>query len=394
MKNLIAIAMILTLTNSAWAVQNIKLGTADINPYVGIKQSYDSNIYLEAAGHEKGSHINRTALGVDVLNNFGPKLELGGGYMLEQLTYSQMGAVNDATHHTVSLTLKAKLPRDASLKFDNKALDTTDQATSQDTERAQRVQNTATVKFEAPLRGKFGYSLDVQHNYNNYKALANNVLDRAELLAGFNVTYLLQPKTKVFVGYTYGDLQYDKATYVSYDATYNNVDLGLMGNLAPKLVGVVKAGAQFRNYKNSLVANGVTAEDDSTLATYSAQLQWKALEKTDVIVFAKRANVETSGSSNRHYTSTLTDLRASREVRKMKVSVGGSFETVDYPEAINSTSDKKRFDHNTNLRVNVDYNMQKWLKAGLGYTYKNRSSNDSSFDYKDNVFGLELKGTF
>jgi len=393
MKNLIAIVIMLTLANSAWAVQNIKLGTVDINPYAGINQSYDSNIYLKDTAL-KSSHINRTTLGVDVLNKFGSKLELGGGYALEQLTYSRSGSINDATHHSLSLNLKAKLPRDASLKFNDKFLDTTDQATSEYTERAQRVQNTALVKMEAPLRGKFGYSIDVQHNYNNYKALAYDALDRAELLAGFNVTYLLQPKTKVFVGYTYGDLRYDKTVSAANDATYNNVDLGVTGKLAPKLVGVVKAGAQFRNYDTALVSGGVTAKDESTLANYSAQLQWTALEKTEVIVFARRANVETNGTASRYYTSTLTDISASREVRKIKVGVGFSFEDVAYPEAISSASAKKRFDHNTNLRLSADYNVQKWLKATLAYAYKNRSSNESANDYKDNVIGLQLKGMF
>ncbi|HBA59667.1 MAG TPA: hypothetical protein DCZ92_02360 [Elusimicrobia bacterium] len=393
MKNAIIIALVATFANSAWAVGNIKLGTVEINPTASIKQSYDSNIYLKATDL-KSSLINRSAIGVNLLNKFGPKLELSGGYMLEQLSYSRSAGINDATHHTANLGLKAKLPRDASLSIDDNFMDTTDQATSELTERAQRVQNTATLKMEAPLRGKFGYGIDVQHNYNDYKLLSNDALDRAETLAGFNVSYQLQPKTKVFLGYTYGDLKYDNSTYETGDATYNNIDVGVMGNLAPKLVGIVKAGTQMRNYKNSLVSGGITADDNSSLATYSAQLQWKALEKTEIVGFAKRANVETSGSVSRYYTSTLSDLSASREVRKIKLTVGGSFETVEYPEALSTTSDKKRFDHNTNLRFTAEYNMQTWLKAGLGYQYKNRTSNVETNDYKDNVIGLELKGMF
>jgi hypothetical protein len=54
----------------------------------------------------------------------------------------------------------------------------------------------------------------------------------------------------------------------------------------------------------------------------------------------------------------------------------------------------KRFDHNTNARVTVDYNIQKWLKAGAAYTYKNRCSNETANNYKDNIVGLNVKGMF
>ena len=397
-KIIIALAVIAS-ANPAWAMQNIKLGTVEINPVASINQAYDTNIYLAEKGAGitpvRESFINRAMAGVNVANKFGPKLELTGGYNLELLTYSRAASTNNAVHHSGNLAVKALLPRDTTLTVQDNAMDTTDQATSELTQRARRVQNTAMLNVESPLRGKFGFGIMLQHNYNNYMAMANNALDRAELLAGLNITYQLQPKTKVFVGYTYGTLNYlNDAAYptATNDATYNNIDLGVTGNIAPKLVGTVKAGVQMRNYDKSFTYGSIKADNDLNTAAYSAQLAWNAMEKTDVVILAKRANVESNFQASRFYTSTLTDLSASREVRKVKVGVGVNYEDVLYPEK--STLGGKRHDNMTSARLTADYNIQKWLKAGFNYTFKYRTSNYTGADYKDSLVGLEVKGMF
>jgi len=117
------------------------------------------------------------------------------------------------------------------------------------------------------------------------------------------------------------------------------------------------------------------------------------VEKTEVVLYGKRANVENSGGDSRFYTSTLNDISVAREVKKIRLGAGASFETVQYPERTTAAS-PKRVDENVNARVTVDYNIQKWLQAGVSYTYKNRASNESDKTYKDNIAGLQLKGMF
>lgn len=395
MKKIIAISFLIA-AQPALAMQNIKLGPVDINPNVSMKQGYDSNIYLKADA-PKSSMVNRSAAGVNAAVKFGSRLDLKGGYTMEALSYSRQPNINNALHHLLNVSLDAKLPRNTVLVLKNDMAQTTDQATSQLIERAKRLQNTAALSVDSPLRGKFGFGIDVQHTYHNYDDLAYKMLDRSEMLAGFSVNYKLQPKTKVFLGYTYGDLRYVEKNTTSNtranDATYNNVDLGITGSLGQKLVGTVKAGAQMRNYTNSLVVNGVTAADKKTVAAYSAQVQWKPLDKTEVVYYGKRGNVESSYVASRYYTSTLNDISASREVNKFKVGVGANFETIQYPENTNAAKGA-RVDENVSARLTVDYSVQKWLKAGFAYMYKNRASNESANEYKDNVFGFELKGMF
>jgi hypothetical protein len=386
MKHLI-IAAALLMPAAAGAQGNIKFGNLEVNPFVSTQESYDSNIYLTNT-QRKSALINRSAIGVDLLHNLGSRYNLKGGYSMELLGYSRESNINDAVHHNASVGATAKLPNDITVMVDDKWKQTTDQSTSQTVERAQRVENTAAFNLNAPVRGKFGFTVAVQHVYNNY--LNNNpTLDREEFQAGFDLDYKWQPKTKFFMSYRHGMLSYQ--TGHTNDATFDNVDLGVTGNIAPKVQGTVKAGMQMRKYGED-IAN---AKEDATTAQYSAQATWKPMEKTEVIAFAKRGNVETNYNEARFYTSTLTDLAFSREVRKVKLGLGLSYEDVRYSE-INVTSNhtKKRIDENASVRLTADYNIQKWLVANAGYTYKDRSSNFDSFEYKDNIITVGLKAMF
>ncbi|OGR71449.1 MAG: hypothetical protein A2179_07260 [Elusimicrobia bacterium GWC2_63_65] len=388
MKNLlIAIALVLPAANAA-AQQNLKLGTLEIHPQVAMQASYDNNIYLVKQA-PKGAMISRNAFGVNLLNKVGSRLDLRGGYTLELLGYGANKANNDAAHHLANLGAEWRLPKNMSVSIDDSWMQTTDQATSELTARAKRVQNTAAFGFEAPIRGKFGFNLAAQHTYHNYLVGANSSLDRQEMLVGGDITYKLQPKTRLFVAYRYGTLAYKEAADETNDSTYNNVDFGITGNIAPKITGTAKAGVQYRNYANDLG----TADNDTTTAGYSLQFVWKPVEKTDVVIYGKRGNVESSYGTSRYYTSTTGDLTVSRQVRKVKASLGFNYETNDYPELSTGTS-KKRLDTNTGFRCNAEYSVQKWLKADLGYTYKHRASNENDFEYSDNIVGLQFKGMF
>jgi len=387
MKSILIAALMLAAAN-AGAIQNIKYGSLEINPLVSVQQSYDSNIYL-TKNAPKSAWINRTGLGVDLMQKVGSRLDLRGGYTVEFLSYSRATNINNATHHLANLGAEARLPENMTFVLEDNYMQTTDQATSELTARAERIQNTAGVKFEAPIRGKFGFSLSSRYTYHNYLASANNSLDRQEMLSGGDITYRLQPKTKLFVAYRYGAMDYKYAADEQRDATYNNVDLGVTGSIAPKLVGTVAAGMQYRKYAKRLN----NADNKINTGGYSAQLAWKPVELTDVILYGKRGNVETSYGNSRFYTSTVGDVTLSRQVRKIKAGLGFNYESVAYAEKSTLTN-KKRLDTNTGVRVTAEYSIRKWLKADAGYAYRNRTSNENAFEYHDSVVSVGLKGMF
>ena len=385
MKNLI-IAAVLLIPAAAGAQQNIKLGTMDVNPFMSTQESYDSNIYL-TKHNAKGSSINKTSLGFELVQKVGARLDLKGGYSMDILSYAVNTSTNNAVHHNAFISAMARLPKDMTVSVDDKYKQTTDQATSETTERAERIENVAAVNFAAPLRGQFGFNIVVQNTYNNYLNSSLAGLDRAENLMGFDVSYKLQPKTKVFAAYRYGALNYENS--ITNDATYNNMDLGITGDIAPKITGTVTAGMQARNYKN----DSGTADNDITTMGYSAQAIWKAMERTDVTIYAKRANIESTYGTSRFYTSSMLNVGATRMINKVKVGLGLGYEGVQYPEKTTLTS-PKRLDENTSVSLTAMYNIQKWLSADAGFTYKNRNSNEKANEYNDKVFSVGIKAMF
>ncbi len=386
MKNLI-IAAALLMPAAAGAQQNIKLGDMSLNPFISSQEQADSNIYLTDK-NVKSALINRSAIGTDLKQKFGSRLDLTGNYTFELLSYSQKPSINNAVHNNASLGLEGRLPGDSKVKAGYKFLSTTDQATSQDTARAKRIERDAMASFEAPLKGKFGFGVNFGQTYQDYHQPSFRVLDRGELTVGANVNYMLQPKTKLFVGYTYGKLDYQQAASQTGNATYDNFNAGITGKLTGKLVGTVSAGAQLRHLSSSIVPNHEAATLD-----YSAQLVYTPMEKTEVVAYAKRGNVETDYVNSHFYTSTLSNLAVTREIRKWKVGANVGVETVKYAEKV-SGDYSKRFDVNNTAGLTADYNIQKWLKASFGYTYKYRASNTAGMRYADNIGTFGLKGMF
>ncbi len=388
MKKLLIATCLMLPAGSATAMQNFKLGGVDIKPVVTIQEKYDSNIYL-TRDIVKSSLINRSSGGVGFMK-VGSRLNIKGAYTIEGLFYSRSHRINDAVHHNANVNAEYKLSGERLLTANDKYEATTDQATSQLTARPKRVLNVANLGFESPLKGKFGYGIDARHTVNDYLGSRYKALDRDEVLAGADLNYKLQPKTKLSLAYHFGSLKYHERVLAGTgDALYSNVDAGLTGNIAPKLTGKLTAGAQFRKYRHDLA----NADNSRTTGGYGARLSWRPLAKTEVILFGKRANVESVYADSRFYTSTLNDLSASRELNKFKAGVGVSYESVRYPEETPGSNAKRR-DSNYNGRATLDYNIQKWLKAGAAYLYKTRVSNERSNNYVDNVVTLEVKGMF
>ncbi|HOW88673.1 MAG TPA: outer membrane beta-barrel protein [Elusimicrobiales bacterium] len=383
------IALLLTLqAGSAFALQNIKLAGVDINPVFSSQEKYDSNIYL-TRDLVKASLYNRSMGGLNLAKE-GSRLKVDVGYNVEGLFYSRAHRINDAVHHNANASVEMKLAEGRTLKASDRYAATTDQATSELTARAKRVQNNAELVYDSPLKGRLGFSVDAQHIVNDYLVKAYKNLDRDEIIGGASLNYKVQPKTTLFLAYHFGSLKYwERALSGTGSALHSNVDAGISGNIAPKLTGKLMAGAQFRTYRKELAG----ASRKKTTGGYGAQLAWKPVSKTEVVLYGKRGNVESTFSNSRFYTSTLNDLSVSREINKFKATLGASYESIRYPEEVPGDNAKRR-DSYWNGRAGLDYNIQKWLKAGVGYAYKTRVSNYRSNNYVDNITTLEVKGMF
>lgn len=392
MKKILAAFVLVLPVTSAAAIQNIKFGGVAIHPIAAVQEIYDSNIYL-TRNSVKSSLINKLSLGFGFMNREEARISLKGGYALDLLTYSKAPGTNNAVHHKAALELGYKLAGDRSITVADNYKATTDHATTESTARPKWTQNIAKLVFEAPLKGRLGYSFDVQHTVYDYLAARFNVLDRSEILAGGGIHYKLQPKTRLLAAYHYGALRYADPNRITAtrtnDAIYNNFDVGITGEITAKLTGTVTGGFQHRTYQKSLGS----AADKKTTGGYSLQLDWFPVAKTQVLMYGNRANIESLYLDSRYYISTLNYVSVFRELNKFKAGLGFSYETLNYPEKTYTTN-ARRSDTIANIFSSLDYNVRKWLTAGVGYAYKTRRSNEGSNNYVDNMVSMQIKGMF
>jgi len=167
------------------------------------------------------------------------------------------------------------------------------------------------------------------------------------------------------------------------------VDAGLEGQIAPKVTGEVMAGAQFRKYSNDLG----TASNKATTFSYGLTLTWQPGTNSSLKLMGLRDNIESVYANSRYYTSTQTNMNFEHNMGKWVGNVGVGYENARYPEVTPGLTDKRN-DNYLRASADVDYNIQKWLKAGVGYMFKNRNSNESTNNYDDHQVALEVKATF
>ncbi|MDD4004272.1 MAG: outer membrane beta-barrel protein, partial [Elusimicrobiaceae bacterium] len=197
----------------------------------------------------------------------------------------------------------------------------------------------------------------------------------------------LMPKTQLQAGYTFAQVKYKDNT--RNNSNIHKVDGGLMGQVAPKVTGEIIAGVQFRDYSN----NFNTASNKATTFSYGITLAWTPGVNSTLTLKGIRDNIESIYVNSRYYTSTLTDLEFEHKFGKLVGNMSIGYENARYPEITTGYTDKRSDDY-LHVSADLDYNIQKWLKVGAGYMFRNRSSNENTYNYDDHQVACQIKATF
>ncbi|MCX5783621.1 MAG: outer membrane beta-barrel protein [Elusimicrobia bacterium] len=388
MKKIFSLTAVCILSAQAlWAIQNIKLGGMEINPFVYEEGYYDDNIYL-AESDKTETFYSKTSAGIKALQKLKENFSIGGGYRFEGLVYSKQQSANNAAHHYADIDISAEFARQSKLSVYDQFASTTDPANSELFARTKRMQNLAALRFEAPIAGNFGYRLHGSHVHHEYLDSAYEILNRNEYKLGGGLSYRVKPKTALFADYSYGNMKYQNVE--NNEAKYSNIDGGVIfDNITQKVSGMVKAGVQLRDYEKSLPG----AENSATTLSYGMALKWVPQQNSEVSVLGERNNIESLYADSRYYTSTNAEINWKHSVSKFDLGMGVGYEIVSYPEDTPGTTEK-RSDKISKFTLGADYNIQKWLKAGVSYGYKNRASNETAYEYADNLIGASIKAMF
>ena len=154
-----------------------------------------------------------------------------------------------------------------------------------------------------------------------------------------------------------------------------------------KLSGELNIGYQWMSYDNPLDVNGFKYDDKDTWIA-STSINFQATPKTILALSLTRA-VRLSGSNiNEYYEDTGIGLSLQQKIlAKLTLAVGGSYSNNDYDD---SSVANQRDDDNYKANIDLTYDIQDWLSAGVAYDYWKRESNYRVEDFEDNRFTVSI----
>lgn len=229
---------------------------------------------------------------------------------------------------------------------------------------------------------KFNFNrleVDLQYNRSliSYEDDLLKTSNRIRDVVALRNSIKIFPKTKAFLEYAHGWLDYNKNESNNY--TYDRPILGLNGQILRKLGGTIKIGYNFNKRK---------AQKDLNGTVFNSTLDYAASPRLSYYLNA----VNGLGDVNL-LSENITKYRG--------VSLGCSYipsflkrmrikSNVAYWQ-LGTDQDKSGY---WNVSFTPEYKLKEWLVFGLSYIFENRSSKLQERDYRNNRIGFIVMSEF
>lgn len=226
------------------------------------------------------------------------------------------------------------------------------------------------IHGEYTLSPKFSFGFGVNWNEIAYVGnFAASYSDRVYTKFPVDIFYELTPKLDISAGYVRSYIDVEGA---GLDATTDNLNVGLRGELLPKLSGSLKVG--YNHYEND---NG---SRNTASMSITSSLSWRASSKfTHNLDFDRNFDASATGTG-----TEVTDLRWSTSYflnNKTLLSARAGFKVRDY-----MVEDRK--DELTSLGLNGSYRINSNWNINAGYVFSNNDSNRAGASYDDDILTI------
>lgn len=397
--------------NWDWLTQykkpNLHWGVIELHPHYRFTELYDTNIYLvpkplngiSIGKGVRGSFIHRNQLGIEAQMPIGSRQKLAAGYEIQYDKYSQEPRINDTANQRVHLDWQYQGSRGLTYSAGDQYISTNDQAFSQLIERERRWMNRVYGAVDyRPENGRLAGGVDVSQTTHKYVGpLLGRLLNRYEQRAGFNVGYMVQPKTKVYAAYHRSITHYTvhrELPNQDKNSKSHSFDFGVEGQLSPKVEGRVETGVTIRRYDEAPIG-AVTQQTRNW--TMSSSLVYKPQDRTTVYLQLYRNLQESVSAGNRFYISNNAILDIKHKLPyKFSVGVNGAVGIDKYPDSQTTASGATgmRRDDIYQGGVWVEYDIQEWLSTGVSFIHRERFSTfpaDFNYQSQQTAWNLALK---
>jgi hypothetical protein len=343
--------------------------------------SYDDNIYL-TKDNAKSSLISSTQLFAEYLNTIPYSgLKIGANANLGYNAYSEASSKNNYMNAGIGFNLSNN-----KFLLEEDFLYTADPASSELTERAERMNNIASFRFKTSLEKMFSIGFVISDIFDRYIDDDYSDLNRNRVNVGAQLYYNLSSKTSFYLGYMLSRIDYEKESVK--ESFGNSISLGVNGRVSQKIKGTAQISYDTRSYDKELE----NADRNVGLFGYLVSLTYEPTSQNSVILMGERKMEESTFANNRYYISTEIGVQYKQQIlTKWIASILASYENIGYPETVNNIN---RTDNLFKLRPAVEYKFKDNLFASIWYQFKSKSSNFDGAEYLNNKIGAQVKFCF
>ena len=244
---------------------------------------------------------------------------------------------------------------------------------------------------------KFGFDVGYTnsvHHYNNddliFGPLSYSDRSSDTNMADMSVGYKLWPKTSIVIEDDPGFSDYKSPN--SPDYYFNNIFLGVKGQIFNKLTGSLLPGYRYQFFGKSPIMF------DGTYSGFIMKGALKyALSDNDVLDAGLVRSIEDSTYQNvTYYAANFFGLNYTHVfTSKISGKLFGTYQRNDYPtETTEGAKTATRHDDAFGAGFTIRYDIQRWLSAEFGYEFKKARSTFRIYDYDDNITTFKITAGF
>ncbi|HBI14604.1 MAG TPA: hypothetical protein DDY20_03670 [Desulfobulbaceae bacterium] len=241
---------------------------------------------------------------------------------------------------------------------------------------------------------EFGERFSAMFNFINffldYEDDKDEWLDRTDNSLGLTLSYKYSPKTSFFIEYDRAVISYSADTPNDSQDSFFFGGINWQGSAKTSLIA--KGGYQLKQYD-------IEDNEDSDTFTMEAQLNYLITDKTKIGFSLYRAMEETDSLRNRGMVSTAARLRYDQRISyRIQGGIELGFEENDYdgfdPTVPVFLPEEARLDTRYLVRPSLHYFFRDWLVGELSYTFEDRNSTDTYYDFTSNTFFFSINAAF
>lgn len=212
------------------------------------------------------------------------------------------------------------------------------------------------------------------YRYNDMLSAGFTDTDTTDL--GVDAVWLYSPKLDFYLGYRYRHTRWKRMATSS--ANDHGVELGVEGELAPKLVGVVSIGYTHRDFNQG---------SSKGMFSAGATLNW-AMRQGTTVSLDGRHGFDATETGQSVEASDVT-LKVTQEINA-KLDVEGSIGYSHY----RYSNVAPRNDDLYGIGAAVNYTFTDHVSARFGYTFTHRHSTQSVYTYDRHLVSLSSNFRF